>query len=189
MLRRAWLAGGLLLLAGGCAIGRAGPRSLTVTLARVQETVNTRFPREFQVLHLMEFVLQAPQLSTEPQLNALVAAIPIRARGPLLGGDFPVRAVVSFGLRYEASDRTLRADHLYLRELQMPGMPPGSAGQLGPQLSSAIKSTLREEIVLYHLQDKDLTLMDTLGLQPGRITVEPEGLRVQLVPRPLADRV
>lgn len=188
MLRRHCMAAGVLWLAGACASGYGEGRSITVALARVKETVNTRFPREFRVLNLLRFVLQAPRLSTLPQHNALEAALPIRANGPLLGREYPARAIVRFMLRYEASDRTLRATDLSLRELQTPDLPPAAAAELGPQLTSAVQRAMDGEVVLYRLQDKDLALMDNLGLQPGRITVVQEGLRVELVARPLSEQ-
>jgi hypothetical protein len=40
--------------------------------------------------------------------------------------------------------------------------------------------------VLHQFSDKDLSLVNGLGLEPGEITVTPKGLRVTLVPRPLS---
>ena len=38
------------------------------------------------------------------------------------------------------------------------------------------------------LQDKDLALMDSLNMEPGAITVTPDGLSVALVQKPVAPR-
>ena len=50
---------------------------------------------------------------------------------------------------------------------------------LGPVLA---QQALRE-VVLHQLQPRDLAVSDRLGLQPGRITVTPRGLEIELVPR------
>ena len=44
------------------------------------------------------------------------------------------------------------------------------------------------QLVLYQLQDKDLALMDSLNMEPGAITVTPDGLSVALVQKPVAPR-
>lgn len=42
--------------------------------------------------------------------------------------------------------------------------------------------------MLYQLQDKELALMDSLNMEPGAITVTPDGLSVALVQKPVAPR-
>ena len=41
------------------------------------------------------------------------------------------------------------------------------------------------EVVLYQLQPKETAMADLLGLRPGRITVTPQGLLVELIIKPL----
>ena len=40
------------------------------------------------------------------------------------------------------------------------------------------------EVVLVQVRPRDLVLADSLGLQPGRMTVTPQGLVIELAPRP-----
>lgn len=42
------------------------------------------------------------------------------------------------------------------------------------------------EVVLHRLRPQDLALPDGMGLQPGSITVTPEGLTIGFVPKPLS---
>lgn len=54
--------------------------------------------------------------------------------------------------------------------------------------ASALAEQALGQLVLYQLQDKDLALMDSLNMEPGAITVTPDGLSVALVQKPVAPR-
>jgi hypothetical protein len=54
--------------------------------------------------------------------------------------------------------------------------------------ASALAEQALGQLVLYQLQDKELALVDSLNLEPGAITVTPEGLSVALVQKPVAPR-
>lgn len=103
------------------------------------------------------------------------------ARGPLLARPVTGQADVDFGLRYEKSDHTLRATDLRLRGLSLPDVPPATAQALRQWLAQWVRESLHE-VVVHRLREEDLMLAENLGLQPGAITVTPEGLRVELVP-------
>ncbi len=42
------------------------------------------------------------------------------------------------------------------------------------------------EVVLHRMRPQDLALPDGMGMQPGSITVTPEGLTIGFVPKPLS---
>lgn len=182
MRRRSLLAcgGALLAGAGACTTGDGGPRSVTLSLERLQATVARRFPQRFDMQGLLDLTLLEPNLRLLPESNRLGAALQMRADGPLLARSYAGDADVDFGLRYEAGDRTLRATALQVNALHIEGLPQRSQALLLQLVTRQVRRAL-QEVVLYRLRDKDLMLADTLGLQPGPITVTPEGLRVELV--------
>lgn len=171
----------LLLGAGACATGRTGARSVTLSLERLQATVAERFPQRFGAPGLLDLTLQAPRLGLRPEENRLAAQLVLDARGPLLARPVTGQADVDFGLRYEKSDHTLRATDLRLRGLSLPDVPPATAQALRQWLAQWVRESLHE-VVVHRLREEDLMLAENLGLQPGAITVTPEGLRVELVP-------
>ena len=90
-----------------------------------------------------------------------------------------------FPLRYEARDLTVRAHQLRFKRLTMPSLQPSVVALLntyGPALSE--QALL--EVVLHRLQPSDLALPNSMGLQPGRITVTDTGLVIGFVPKPLS---
>jgi len=87
---------------------------------------------------------------------------------------------VEFALRYEASDRTLRAHQIQLGRMEFAGLRPAVNELLnvyGPQLA---EQSLRE-VTLHQLRPQDTAVFDGLGLQPGPITVTDKGLTVAFV--------
>ena len=93
------------------------------------------------------------------------------------------RFALEFGLRYEASDRSLRAHQLELRALDLPGLPAQGLAMLQAALPQVLRQAVGE-LVLHTLRPQDLALADSLGLQPGAITVTRQGLEVGFIAQP-----
>ena len=183
--RRGWLTGGMALWLGvaACAAGQSSPRSLTFSLERLQAAVAKRFPRSYSVQRLLDVSVQAPLLSLLPAMDHIGAQLSLSASGPLLQRDYTGQADVDFALRYEPSDRSLRATELNVNALRLDDMTESGAALLQNYLADAVRKAVRE-VVVYRLGEDDLRLADTLGLQPGAITVTGDGLRVELVAAP-----
>lgn len=173
---------GLALVAAGCT-GPAGPRSVTLSLDKMQEKLAQRFPRRFPLAGLIDLNLQVPRLTLLPERNRINALMALDASGPALRRAVTGSLDVDFALRYEPTDQTVRATELEVNALQFDGLPGQAAAVLaglGPQLA---QQALRE-VVLVQVRPRDLALADSLGLQPGRMTVTPQGLVIELAPGP-----
>jgi hypothetical protein len=171
------LGGGALWLLGR---GVWAQPSYTVPLAQLQEMVATKFPRSVPVQGLFDLNLQAPLLRLLPEVNRLGAAMAVDVAGPALRRSHAGSFDVEFALRYEASDRTLRAYQIRLGRLAFPTLQPAVTELLnayGPVL--AVQSL--REVTLHLLRPQDTAVFDGLGLQPGPITVTPKGLAVAFV--------
>lgn len=159
----------------------------TVSVELLQQAVAQRFPLRYPVPGLMNLDMQVPQLHLLPAQNRLGADIALVAAGPALQGSHQGTLALDFALRFEASDLTVRAHQLRFKRLTMPSLQPGVVAMLnayGPALS---QSALLE-VVLHRLQPQDLALPNSLGMQPGSITVTDTGLLIGFVPKPLSQR-
>ena len=96
-----------------------------VSAARLQAAVAQRFPLRYPVQGLMNLDVQVPQLRLLPALNRLAAKMVVDAAGPALQRSHQGKLDVEFGLRYEATDRKVRAHQLRLARLQFPSVQPG----------------------------------------------------------------
>lgn len=188
MLRRSFLAdaarhfavGGVALAAIGSA--RAQP-AYTVSAEQLQEAVAQRFPLRYPVAGLVDLDVQAPRLSLLPETNRLGAAFALSAAGPALRRSHSGTLEVEFALRYESSDRSLRAHQLRVGRLDFPSLRPEVVALLNSYGPALAEQSLRE-VVLHRLRPQDLGVLDGLGMQPGAITVTPKGLSIAFVNKP-----
>lgn len=181
MKRRQWLMSLPMTLVLAAAAVQAQP-SYTVTSAQLQQAVAEKFPMRYPVGGLLALTLQAPRLRLLPEQNRLGTQMVVDAAGPALSRSTTGNFDVDFALRYEASDQSIRAHQLKVNTLSLSGMPPGPAALLqayGPALAG--QALL--EVVLHKLKPQDLMLTDSLGLEPGAITVTARGLVIGFVPK------
>jgi hypothetical protein len=187
MKRRAFLLTGS-ALAIGVAAAAASPSSFaqpryTVSAGQLQRLVGERFPLRFPVADLFDLDLQAPRLRLMPALNRIAAEMTMRAAGPALRRSYDGSFDVDFALRYEPSDQSIRAHRLRAHSFRLPGVAPEMLMLLESQAQVLAERSLLE-VVLHRLQPRELALADTMGLQPGEITVSDEGLVIGFVPKP-----
>lgn len=182
MNRRSWLmaaTASVVLIATACS-GKSVPSSVSVSSAKLQEMVTKRFPKQFPVAGLLQLSLTTPMLTMLPERNALNALIPVELGGKVLKEVYNGTLNVDFSLRYEPSDRTLRAHQIKVNSLEMNGLAPAMSDMLATYTNALAEQALGQ-VVLYQLQDKDLALVDALAMEPGAITVTPQGLTIALV--------
>lgn len=164
-----------LALLSGCASAQP---SYTVSLRQMQQAIDERFPRSYPIAGLLDLQVQAPRLALLPERNQLNAVADVQANGPLLRRSYSGTFDVDFALRYEPSDRTLRAHDLRVNALRLDGLKPHAAQALAAYGQQLADQSLHE-VVLHQLRPKDLALADTLGVQPESLTVTPQGLVVR----------
>ena len=158
--------------------------SYTVPIAQIQKQLAQRFPMRYPVAELLELEVQPPQLRLLPEQNRISASMAIETTGSLLQRQLSGTFDVDFALRYEASDMTIRAYRLNFQNLRIIGAPP-AALELLNAYGPALAKQMLQEVVVHQLRPQDLTLADTLGLQPGTITVTDKGLVIGFVVKPL----
>jgi len=178
---RPWALGSLALLGARAAQALPG---YTVSLEQLQEAVAQRFPLRYPMAGLVDVDVQTPRLSLLHESNRLGAAFPLSAAGPALRRSHGGTLEVEFALRYEASDRSLRAHQLRLVRLDFPSLRPEVVALLNGYGPGLAEQSLRE-VVLHRLRPQDLGLLDGMGLQPGAITVTPRGLSIAFVNKPV----
>lgn len=162
----------------------APPPGYAVSQEQMQQALAQRFPLRYPVPGVLKLDLRTPRLRLLPERNRLLAEMPVEASGPALNRAHQGSFDVDFALRYEASDRTLRAHQLRLSRLRFPTLRPEVVDMLNAYAPALAEQSLKE-VVLHQLQPQDLKAVEALGLQPGPITVTETGLVVGLVLKPL----
>lgn len=166
----------------GCA-ARATQPSYKISAEQLHKTLAQRFPmRQSLVAGWLHLDLLNPRLRLLPESNRIGSAFDVNAAGPALRHSYSGMFDVDFGLRYEASDLSIRATQLRVNSLRIDHLPRDTAELLATYGPALAESAL-QDVVLHRLRPQDLALPDGLGLQPGSITVVPEGLVIGFVPK------
>ncbi|HXE49293.1 MAG TPA: DUF1439 domain-containing protein [Ramlibacter sp.] len=165
----------------GCASSRASDQPVyKVSIEQLQRVIAGRFPARYPVGNLFNLELEAPRLRLLPELNRLASEMVLDAAGPALRRSYRGSFDVDFALRYEPSDQSIRAHELRAHSFRLAGLPPQTL-QLLQAYGQALAEQALLEVVLHRLSPRDLALADTMGLQPGDITVTAEGLVIGFV--------
>ena len=184
MKRRLLLTLATALALGGTACsalpGSRSQPSYKVSIEQLQQAVTRRFPLRYPLAGLVELNVQAPRLRLLPEVNRLGTELTVEAAGPALRRAYTGVFDLEFALRYETGDQTIRAHQLRVNSLRFPGLPQGAAEILSGYGPALAEQSLRE-VVVHQLRPQDLTLADTMGFQPGNITVTAEGLTIDFV--------
>ncbi|MBS0608704.1 MAG: DUF1439 domain-containing protein [Proteobacteria bacterium] len=171
-----------LALLAGCASAQSG---YTISLQQMQQALAERFPRGYPLAGLLDLELQSPRLKLLPERDQINAQFDLAATGPLLSRRHTGLFDVDFALRYEPTDRSIRAYRLRVNTLRIDDLKPQAAALLQHYGQQLADQSLRE-VVLHQLRDKDLASIDALGLQPESISVTPRGLLVRFGAKPLS---
>ena len=158
------------------------PNTIEVPQARLQELIARRFPIDKRVLDAINLTVDSPRLSLQPESNRIAIELALRAES---GGAVAARAVgsllVSEGLRYEASDNTVRLVDVRVERFTIDGLPGNWQRQLD-RLGKPLAKALLEDQVLYTLRPKDVAVLEGRGARPGALRVTATGLSITLMP-------
>lgn len=178
-----WLA--LMLLAwglAGCALLQPGPRSLHLSEAKLAAMIGDQFPFNSRYLELFDVVLERPQVRLMPAENRIGTAMGYRIGASLLGLR-PTQGTLdlSYSLRYEPADQTVRLTQVRVERFDVPGVAPAYATRVN-RLGAVLAEELLRDFVIHRLKPEDLRAAQGWGYEPGALQVVPDGLRLQLDP-------
>ncbi len=179
------LSSGLLACTGTPLLANMATRSVTVPADRLQQALAQRFPIKQRVADVLELEVLPPRLSLLPASNRLATDIDLNVVDRLMGGRYSGSFSFDFGLRFEPSDNTIRMTAARVNSISLAGVPEPYQTAITKN-APKLAERLFDNRVLHQFSDKDLSLVNGLGLEPGEISVTPDGLKVTLVPRPLS---
>lgn len=172
----------VLALLAGCAALTPGPRTVEVSEAQLAERLARQFPYSGRYLGVFDVVLSEPQLTLLPQTNRLATQLHYTLGGPLLGGRGYAGAMnLSYGLRFEPGDGSVRLADVRVDELQASSVPPAYQAQVS-RLGAQLAEGLLQDYPVYTVKPKDLETARGWGYQPGALRVVPGGVQLQLEP-------
>lgn len=180
--RRTWATGAFLLALTGCGVMPPGPRQIDVSEAQLLSRIASRFPVKQRQLGLIDVTLDQPRLRLLPEENRVVTEMAYTV-GVALTGVAPVKGQLelSYGLRYEPSDNTVRLHQARVERLGVDGLSAAQAAQV-KKIGGLMAEDLLKEAVVHRVKPEELQSLSGRGYKPGVLKVVPGGLRLQLDP-------
>lgn len=154
-----------------------------ISANELRRTLASRFPIDFGVPGLFDVKLDVRDLSLLPASQRLGTTLVAKVFDVAKRQAVPGEMDVTFALRYEAADRTLRAHALNVSGLRSPALAPEDGQAWQALLDQLVRTTLAE-LILHRFSRAELQLPDTLGFRPDRITVEEDGVELWFAPKP-----
>jgi len=166
----------------GCAVLQPGPRSIDLSEAKLAAMIGDQFPFNSRYMELFDVVLDRPQVRLMPAENRIGTAMGYSIGASLLGMR-PTQGTLdlSYSLRFEPADQTVRLTQVRVERFDVPGVPPAYATRVN-RLGGLLAEGLLQDFVIHRLKPEDLQAAQGWGYQPGALQVVPGGLRLQLDP-------
>lgn len=161
------------------ACSQAVPTKISVTQAQIEKGLQGQFPKQFPIAGLLQMDMEQPQLQLLPASNQLQTVLKVQLAGPALRNPLTGHMQVRFGLYYEPKDRSVRAQRVEVLGLELQDANPAMADMVKTYGLRLAEQAL-QGFALYTVKAEDLELADSLGLQPGAITVTEQGLDVAI---------
>lgn len=153
-----------------------------VSAGELYEALSRHFPQRVGMAGLLQLEVSAPGLLLLPARNKLGASLAARPGGPGLGLVEAGEVDVVFALRYDRTDRSIRGHDAEVLDVRLPGLPPDFRRMLRQHLSQSAREGFGE-VILHQFSERELALPDTMGFEPGRLTVLDDGLLVEFAPK------
>lgn len=153
-----------------------------IPASELQAALAARFPLHIAPAGLFELDIDTPRLLLLPVTQQLGATLQARFRSPQVQRSETGSMDVAFRLRYEASDRTVRAHDLRVLGLRWPGLDADTAN-LVQALVPELAREAAGEVVLHRFTARELALPETMGFEPDTIAVTDDGLEVTFAPK------
>ncbi len=159
-----------------------GARTVEISREELQAKLSKPFPTTQRVMNVLDISAQAPTLTMLPDLNRVVTRMALSAQDSLMGKSYQGSIALSFGLRYEPTDLSIRLTQVKLDEVQIDGLPAIYQRTL-TRLAASFTETRLQDFAVHHFKPEDLSKADRMGYEVGEIRVTATGLAIALQPR------
>ncbi len=178
-------AGGLGAVAvlSGCALQPPGPRTLEISEARLVERIARQFPMQRRVMEVFELTLDAPRVRLIPEENRIGTELDyvLGTAGRPSSRAARGRLSLSYGLRIDTRDQTIRLHEVRVGHFDAPGVPE-PLGQHASRMGGMLAEALLKDFVVYRIRPEDLQASSRRGYRPAQLTMVPGALQLRLDP-------
>ena len=170
----------------GCAALRPQPKTLNISQERLMQLIAGQFPFNSKMLEVLDVGVSSPQISFDAANNRINTSLALNVAGSGIAGLLTQREYkggmdLSYGLRFEPSDNSVRMTDVKLNKLNVDGAPDLMQRPIS-RLGVALAQRLLSDLPLYKISAQDLEAAKGWGYKPGAFKVGATGLAITLDP-------
>jgi hypothetical protein len=179
LLALAWLA--------GCAALAPQPKTINLSQERLLQLISSQFPFNNRMLEVLEVAVSKPRVQLDPQNNRIQTGLDVNVAPRGLAGAITQRNFsgvldMSYGLRFEPSDNSIRMADVKVSKLDVPGVPEQFQVAVN-KLGGLLAEKLLSDYSLYKLTAADLqSEVKGWGYKPGKFSIANNGLNIAIDP-------
>ena len=171
----------LMALLSGCA-GLLGTHDVDISESQLTLLMARQFPIQRKVMEVIDLDITNPVLTLIPQGNRVGTELDVTAVDRLFGNSAAGHVKLDYGLRFQASDHTIRMTEVRVRELTLASGSNNLHGA-AQRLGGLVAENALENLVIYRMKPAQADEMDRLGLVASPITLTPQGLHMSVSPK------
>jgi Protein of unknown function (DUF1439) len=159
-----------------------GPRTVEISRDELQAKLGKQFPTTKRVMKLLDVSTGLPRLDLQGDKNRVAMGFDLTAKELIMGGEHKGEVTLSFGLRFEPKDLTIRLTQPKIEQVMVEGLPPVYQRALSTMGAQLVEDSLNDYPV-HQFKPEDLRTADRMGYEVKNIQITATGLAVHLVPR------
>ena len=170
----------------GCAAMRPQPKTLNISQERLMQLIGSQFPFNSKMLEVLDVSVSSPKISFDAINNRINTSLDLNVAssgivGLLTKRDYKGGIDLSYGLRFEPSDNSVRMTDVKLGKLSLDGAPDLMERPIS-RLGTALAQKLLSDLPLYKVSAQDMEAAKGWGYKPGAFKVGATGLAITLDP-------
>lgn len=167
------------LLLASCAT-LLGPRNVEIPLAKLQQSLENRFPFNNRYLELLDISITNPRVTLQPDTNRILTSMDASIAPPFLQRSWKGSFAVSGNLKFDPSQNALVLGEPRVEQFAVDGLDPLYANQ-ARKIGSLLAEQILQNAPLYTFQPDELRYGGT-SFTLSKITTKPDGLVVTFEP-------
>ncbi len=170
----------------GCATLRPQPKTINISQERLMQLIAGQFPFNSKMLEVLDVGVSSPKITFDAVNNRINTSLDLNVAGSGIVGllakrDYKGGIDLSYGLRFEPSDNSVRMTDVKLNKLNVDGAPDLMERPIS-RLGAALAQRLLSDLPLYKISAQDLEAAKGWGYKPGAFKVGATGLAITLDP-------
>lgn len=157
-----------------------GPRDVEFPLAKLQASLNHKFPFNNRYLALFDVNVSNPKLALQPESNRVLTTMDASIAPPFMKNAWQGSFTISGALQYDPAKNAIVLTDPRMEKMEMAGIDPGYSRQVA-KLGGLLAEEILNGVTLYTLPPEQLRYAGTRFL-PSKITASSESLVVTFEP-------